>query len=156
MLDEFVPSQQEQKTPSASLVPDKADASLELPEGVSDEEFAAQLQAGMKDLLGELDSSPDMQAQLESMLKEFGGHTAPEVSNDTGTPSAGPTINPAESSSREKSGSAAAAGEESFQETIKKTMERMKASDSSATATASTASEDDLLAEMMKLWLPLD
>jgi len=150
MLDEFVPSKPDPKAPSGPSLPDSADAIPDLPEGVSDEDFAAQLQAGMKDLLSELDSSPDMQAQFESMLKEFGGAAALGGSADVDASSATATAKPAASSSKLKSGSGSAAGEESFQETIKKTMERMKASDSNATATASTANEDDLLAEMMK------
>src|SRR5215469_10479577 len=37
-----------------------------------DDEFARQLQAGMADLLGELESSPDMQRQFEQLVKELG------------------------------------------------------------------------------------
>ena len=153
MLDEFVPSKPEQNATLIPSIPDKGDADPGIPEGVSDEDFAAQLQAGMKDLLGELESSPDMQAQFESMLKEFGGATAPGGAAGISAPSVATTTKPTESSVKGVKSEAvpgSAVGEESFQETIKKTMERMKASDSNATATASTANEDDLLAEMMK------
>ncbi|KAG9242590.1 Pex19 protein family-domain-containing protein [Calycina marina] len=142
MLDEFVPSKRELKVPSVPSVAKQSDAIPDATEGISDDDFAVQLQAGMKDLLGELETSPDMQAQFESMLKEFSGAGAA----DTKAPST--TASTAKITA--KSGPSSAAGEESFQETIKKTMERMKTSDSNATATASTASEDDLLANMMK------
>jgi len=109
MLDEFVPSKAAQNATSTPPVPDTPGANADLTEGVSDEDFAAQLQAGMKDLLGELETSPDMQAQFESMLKEFGGTAAPGGSADTNT-----TAKPITSNSKSKSGPAAAAGEESF------------------------------------------
>jgi hypothetical protein len=40
---------------------------------LSDDHFAKQFYAGMADLLGELEISPDMQAQVANMLKEVGG-----------------------------------------------------------------------------------
>lgn len=62
MLDEFTPAKTEAKdvAPSTSgpgrpstIVPQDALG----PEGLSDEDFAKQLQAGMADLLGELETS---------------------------------------------------------------------------------------------------
>lgn len=99
----------------------------------------------MADILGDLETSPDMQAQFESMLKELGGATGASAISE---PSIAPQP-PASSKSKAASPSTTAA-EETFQETIKKTMERMQASGESATAAVGTAGEEDLLAEMMK------
>ncbi|KAH8592719.1 Pex19 protein family-domain-containing protein [Bisporella sp. PMI_857] len=149
MLDEFAPSVPLPKKPSAPSGPGRPEAAPEPAEGISDDDFAAQLQAGMKDLLGELDSNPDMKSQFESMLKELGGAAGLGGESQSGQ-SAASAAKPDSTISQGSQRPASAAGEESFQETIKKTMERMKASDSSATATASTAGEEDFLAEMMK------
>src|SRR4051812_44637370 len=76
MLDEFSPSKPEPqppvKAPSIPSGPGRPESTFE---GISDDDFAKQLQAGMADLLGELETSPDMQAQFENMLKELGGAT---------------------------------------------------------------------------------
>merc|ERR1712225_31057 len=75
MLDEFTPSKPE--PPPSSTKPTKPPtATNPIADGISDEDFARQLQAGMAELMGELDTSPDMQSQLEQMLKELGGVAA--------------------------------------------------------------------------------
>ena len=153
MLDEFAPSKPETKAPSIPSGPGRPQALTEDPlstEGVSDEDFAKQLQAGMAELLGELETSPDMQVQLENMLKELGGAAA---LGETAGLAAAPAPSASSSKpgpSKSKSVPSAAATEESFQETIKKTMERMQASGDQATAAAASDNTDDLLAEMMK------
>jgi len=91
----------------------------------------------MAELMSDLESSPDMQKQFESIFKGLNAVATPDEPI-TGAPT----------------GAAAtgdAAGEATFQETIRKTMERMQASGDEATAAASKGSvEDDFLAEMMK------
>lgn len=151
MLDEFSPSPSAAKPtlPTGPGRPSAAIPDLPIEEGLSDEDFAKQLQSGMAELLGELETSPDMQAQLENMLKELGGAAALGETAGLGGPG------PAALTSKEpvsKAGPAAAtpATEESFQETIKKTMERMQESGNQATAAAASDNTDDLLAEMMK------
>jgi len=151
MLDEFTPETKQTTVPSGPGRPPATTADPLRAEGLSDDDFAKQLQAGMADLLGELDTSPEMQAQFESMLKELGG--AGTIGEEAG-PSAPAPSAPAPSSSGPSKSKATAApsvtGEESFQETIKKTMERMKASGDQATAAATSENTDDILAEMMK------
>ncbi|TVY64235.1 Peroxisomal biogenesis factor [Lachnellula suecica] len=153
MLDEFTPSKPVPAPTTAAAAP-KAPTSAPDPaeDGVSDEDFAKQLQAGMAELLGGMGSSsemPDMQAQIENIMKELGGAAAlGEAAGLNAAPSAAATSKDTGSSSatdKEKE-------EKSFQETIKETMERMKASDTQSTAAAATASDapDDLMAEMMK------
>ena len=148
MLDEFSPSKPEPKAPSQPSGPGRPQASTTetAAEGLSDEDFAKQLQAGMADLLGELDSSPEMQAQFESMMKELGGTAAFGEAAGLTSPPAIP------SSSKPKGGSKSkeADAEKTFQETIKRTMDRMQASGEQATAAAASDNTDDILAEMMK------
>ncbi|TVY12493.1 Peroxisome biogenesis protein 19-1, partial [Lachnellula arida] len=130
--------------------------------GISDEDFAKQLQAGMAELLGGLENSsemPDM-AALENIMKELGGASAlgeaaessPGSASGAASTSKAPSSSSAAGKQKEKDKAAAAATEKSFQETIKETMERMKASDTQSTAAAATAtdSSDDLVAEMLK------
>lgn len=148
MLDEFSPSPSTTK-PTLPTGPGRPSAPVpDLPEeGLSDEDFAKQLQSGMAELLGELETSPDMQAQFENMLKELGGAAA--FAPTTAEAEAGPSTSKEPTADATPS-AAAAKTEESFQETIKKTMERMRESGDQATAAATSDNTDDLLAEMMK------
>ncbi|RDL37820.1 Uncharacterized protein BP5553_05253 [Venustampulla echinocandica] len=159
MLDEFTPAQPEPKAPSLPSGPGRpaavaADPPVADAQEPSDEDFSKQLQAGLADLLGEFEKSPDMQGQFESMLKELGGPAALEQV------AAGLTTLPGSTATKEtpstetkptpKAGVEGSTTEESFQETIKKTMERMRTSGDQATAAATSESSDDFLAEMMK------
>ncbi|RYP02010.1 hypothetical protein DL765_010790 [Monosporascus sp. GIB2] len=110
-------------------------------ENLSDEEFQKQLQAGMAELMNDLENSPDMQAQFEQIFKGLGG--AAEADGSNSQPGAAP----------ESSTQAAAdlSQDATFQETIRRTMARMQESGNQATAAAAAgASEDDFIAEMMK------
>jgi peroxin-19 len=88
-----------------------------------------------------------MQSQFESMLKELSGTTALEEA--AGLPSNSATAQSQPGASTSKAGTSAA-GEESFQDTIKKTIERIQASGEQATAAAAADNSDDILAELMK------
>lgn len=113
-----------------------------------DDEFARQLQAGMADLLGELESSPEMQKQFEQLVKDLG-----EASDLAPTQASSSTAVAGSKDATAKPGPSAAEQkkvEDSFQEQIRKTMERMQASGESASAAAQNASEDDFLAQMLK------
>lgn len=117
--------------------------------GGDDEDFTSQLQAGMADLLGELEGSPEMQKQLEDLVREFGAATTGPAPAGGQQPAAstGLDANPASASASTATKSA----EESFQETIQRTMERMQASGNQASvAAASTAGDDDILAQMLR------
>jgi peroxin-19 len=149
MLDEFSapPSTAKPTLPTGPGRPSAPVPDLPTEEGLSDGDFAKQLQSGMAELLGELETSPDMQAQLENILKELGGAAALGEAAGLGGP--GPSTS---KDIKEEAGPAAGAPvtEESFQETIKKTMERMRESGDQATAATASDNTDDLLAEMMK------
>jgi peroxin-19 len=149
MLDEFSPSKPEIKEPSLPTGPGRPQSEPTPTEGISDDDFTKQLQAGMADLLGELETSPEMQAQFESMLKELGGAAALGEAASLAPPPAVPSSSkPSGPKSASKSKETDA--EKTFQETIQKTMERMQASGDQATAAAASDNTDDILAEMMK------
>ncbi|ERT02951.1 peroxin-19 [Sporothrix schenckii 1099-18] len=192
LLDDFSAAKIETKTPAAPAaaapsipaptLPPGLEGDENLEELLNDDDFAKQLQAGMADLIGEIEKSPDVQAQFESLFKEFGipqptdgsgsnidlaaaaaaatgaaaaEHVAsqpkasgPASTSATSKPSAGPS-----SSSASASASASTpAADASFQETIRRTMERMQASGDQATAAAAADSQstDDMLSEFMK------
>ncbi|MCJ1350968.1 MAG: Peroxisome chaperone and import receptor [Icmadophila ericetorum] len=109
------------------------------------EEFSKQLEEQMAALMGEIDQSPEMKAQIEGMMKEL------SVATDT----TNVQVNKKDAAKKDipsKAGgpSTTSTAEESFQETIRKTMERMQASTSTATTSAPSDSEADLLAQMLK------
>ncbi|CAM1500938.1 Fc.00g101000.m01.CDS01 [Cosmosporella sp. VM-42] len=101
----------------------------------SEEEFAQQLQAGMADLLGEMDQNPDMQKQIEEMFKSIGA----AAGEDEAAPSKSAASDPE-----------TAKIDASFQETIRRTMERMKDSGDQATAAAASGASDDFMSEILK------
>ena len=109
----------------------------------SEEDFSKQLQAGMAELLGDLENSPDMQNQFEEMFKQMsaaagaeGGAEEASKTQPGGSGASGP--------------SASKGGDSSFQETIRKTMERMQNSGEQATAAANSSTEDDFMSELLK------
>ncbi len=110
----------------------------------------------MADLLGELESSPEMQKQFEELVKGLGEAAAAGVagSDAGGTPEAIASAAQAPTAGKEKvekagSAPAAKASEDSFQEQIRKTMERMQQSSSTADS-AAAAGADDGLAQLLK------
>lgn len=99
------------------------------------DEFGRQLQEQMAALMGEVDESPEVRREIETMMQELGTRT------DLGD-------SRAHNASSEASGSSSS--EKPFQETIRKTMERMQVSGEQATE--ATASEDstDILNQILK------
>lgn len=147
ILDEFssarIDTKEDAPAPSGPGRPQDAAAPPAATEDLHGEgEFTKQLQAGMANLLGELETSPEMQQQFESLVKELGGaaEMAPPHAEAASTASTKP---------KSEAGSSTGA-EESFQETIRKTMERMQNSGEQATAAAASENPDDLLAQMLK------
>lgn len=140
MLDEF----------SASKINDSKDAppKLKTAQGedfqepdISDaaaNEFSKQLQDQMAALMGNVDESPEMKKEIEAMMRELGAAVDPGASLEQ--PKNGGNGKPTSSNT----------ADEPFQETIRKTMERMQASGEQATAAAKTEDSDDILAQMLK------
>jgi peroxin-19 len=155
VLDEFANTKIDSKAPAAPTAKAQ-DAPISAPSAsgpgrpedmspgallVEDEDaFAKQLQKEMEQLLGQ----GDFGKQFEDIMKE--------MSLETG---ANPlAADPPSSSSKEGKGNAessesAAKAEKNFQETIKKTMERMQNSGDAAGAAAASSSQDDMLAQML-------
>lgn len=117
-------------------------------DSADDDDFAKELQAGMATLLGQLDSDPDMQKQFENMMKELGA-AASTTDSDVPTSRAGPSATSTAASGAAPSGTKKPA-EASFQDTIRKTMERMQTSGDTASAAATGAGEEDILAQMLR------
>ncbi|OLN93105.1 Peroxisomal biogenesis factor 19 [Colletotrichum chlorophyti] len=111
---------------------------------LSSDDFAKQLQAGMADLLGELEKNPEMQAQFDSVFKQISAAAEETESSSQGQ------AQPPRPTSSSKAPASDSTADASFQETIRKTMERMQASGDQATAAAAESSTEDFLAEMMK------
>ena len=142
MLDEFSATKLDTKqdAPTASGPGRPATSSSNKGAEEMPDDFNKQLQEQMASLLGEIDESPEMRQQMEAMMRELSA--------------AGDTISLADGAQdTTKSGAGAAASaapEENFQETIRKTMERMQASGEQATAAATSAEGDDILAQMLQ------
>ncbi|KJZ79744.1 hypothetical protein HIM_01213 [Hirsutella minnesotensis 3608] len=157
MLDDFSTVKLDTKGPSAGQTTSaplasqahapKPAAAEELPgaeDPFSEDDFAKQLQAGMADLLGELEQSPEMQAQFEQMFKQMAAaaeETAPAPERGASPPTSAGPAPPSQP---------AADADASFQETIRRTMERMQTSGEQATAAAASGGADDFMSEMLK------
>ncbi|KAF2840783.1 Pex19-domain-containing protein [Patellaria atrata CBS 101060] len=141
VLDEFATTKLDTKPTPSSSGPGRPESSTAPPipstAPAPEDEFAKQLQAGMADLLGEMDSNPEMQRQFEEMIKQIEGAAA-EAMNEV----------PGEAGGTEPS-SSKPADEESFQDAIKRTMERIQSSGASASVEAAASSTDDILAQML-------
>lgn len=144
MLDEFSAIKIDTKRDAPALsgpgrpVHAHTSALAEEPDAAHD--FDKQLQEQMAALVGETDESPEMRQQMEYIMKEISA--AAEAVPRSGSTHSGPdTTSPPASSS---------GAEESFQETIRKTMERMQTSEAQATAAATSDESDDILAQMLK------
>lgn len=98
-------------------------------------EFSKQLQDQMAALMGDVDESPEMRREIEAVMQELGAATDLEVA--------------AFPQSQASAADASSNTQKPFQETIRKTMERMEASQQPAQATALDDS-DDILAQMLK------
>jgi len=154
ILDEFSPSQPDQRldAPSSSGPgrPAVAPPPAAAPATEADEEFMQKLQAGMGDLMGSLDADPQYQKELDAFaqaMEKEGMQPEDLLKAFMGAESESPGVKAAQTA---VAGSSSAGGEENFQETIRKTMERMQNSGDSATAAATSAGEDDMLANLLK------
>jgi len=148
MLDEFSDTKIDDKKtgPTKPTLPTlPTDDTKETPK--VDDEFAEQLQAGMAELLGQFGSNPEMQQEFQKMMQELSGAAA---RGDVGSGAAGQTSLPLPKMDSLSGSKAKKTGDESFQDTIRKTMERMQTSGDAASAAATTADENDVLAQMLK------
>lgn len=94
----------------------------------------------MAALLGTVDETPEMKEEIEAMMREIGAAADPGMVANSNTGLNGPSVISAASSS----------GEDAFQETIRKTMERMHNSGEQATAAAASDDPEDIMTQMLK------
>ena len=143
MLDEFSATKIEEKKPVPQVAPSASGpgrpGAQEDP--TEDVDFEKQMQAGMAELLGQFQSNPEMQQEFQNMMKELGVAAGAEGVG------AIPSETPAASA---RAAPSKASGEDSFQDTIRKTMERMQNSGETASAAAASSNEEDMLAQMLK------
>ncbi|KAF2662282.1 Pex19-domain-containing protein [Lophiostoma macrostomum CBS 122681] len=142
VLDEFANTKLDSKaadpasaTATTTSGPGRPDPEALLEAG-DDEEFAKQLQAEMEKMLG----SEGFPKQFEDIMKEMseaGPSVLAAAERGEGAPA------PASAEEAQKN-------EQSFQETIKRTMERMQESGEQASAAAASTDGDDILAQMLK------
>ena len=138
MLDEFSNTNvsKPQDAPRKTEPPPVRDLQEPYNSHAAADEFSKQLRDQMAALMGNVDESPEMKNEIEAMMREL------DVAADPGT---------ASKSKDGINGKAALSNiEEPFQETIRKTMERMQASGDQATAAAKGEDSDDMLAQMLK------
>lgn len=154
VLDEFANTKIDSKSaaPAAKAQPPAAAPSSSgpaRPEDVSpaelllenEDEFAKQLQKEMEQLLGQGDFQKQFEDIMKEMSQEMGGANPLEPIADAGkAKEAAPSQAETES---------AAKADKNFQDTIKKTMERMQSSSDDATSAAASSSQDDILAQML-------
>ncbi|KAI9653722.1 MAG: Peroxisome chaperone and import receptor [Trizodia sp. TS-e1964] len=136
VLDEFSATDSGQaKNPSRDFVPFTSGTEAGLENEESEEfpdveDFATELQSGMAELLSGIDSSPEIQQQFEILVKELANATDPSAKSPLSQPIDPSNTNPPPLQN----------GEESFQATIQRTMERMRESSSQTTASLNNRS----------------
>ncbi|KAF2625592.1 Pex19-domain-containing protein, partial [Macroventuria anomochaeta] len=162
VLDEFANTKLDSKAPAASALkaapqPSAPSASGPgRPEDISpaelllqdEAEFAKKLQDEMEQLLGQGDFQKQFEDIMKEMNSEMGGDHLP---GPTASKAAAAASSSLKDGTPSKAGASTSKADKSFQDTIKKTMERMQESgDAASSAAASSANQDDILAQMLK------
>ncbi|KAL5409661.1 hypothetical protein PMIN06_001973 [Paraphaeosphaeria minitans] len=106
-------------------------------------EFEKELQKQMESLLGQEGFPKEFQDLMKEMDQAVGEDPRAALGGASGA--AAPSAN-----SGKAAGEAATKGDQSFQESIRKTMNRMQESGDAAGAAAAASSDDDILAQMLK------
>ncbi|KAL7918364.1 Pex19 protein family domain-containing protein [Trichoderma austrokoningii] len=144
-------------------------------ENMSEEEVTKTMQAGIAGLLANLEQSPELQAEFEEMFKQMGAEMGAQFDAEepeeaqpnskekkksplaaaaaTAATAATTAATAADSKTTASSIPQATADGKSgaaFQDTIRRTMERMQSSGDQATAAAAAGGDDDFLTEMLK------
>ena len=138
MLDQFSPTKIDDTKEVATDVDHQQVKQAPVGDASDDatEAFNKQLQEQMAALMGSMDESPAMKKEIEAMMQELGTTAGTEVSSETQKDA--------------KFAPQPPGVEEPFQETIRKTMERMQVSGEQATAAAKSDDPENILSQMMK------
>ncbi|KAL9102784.1 MAG: hypothetical protein Q9163_002102 [Psora crenata] len=142
MLDEFSaakihePILPAQKPPTTPPSYHNNDAAFDM----AADGFSKQLQDQMAAFMGGMDETPEMRQEIEKMAKDLGVGVDPEP----------PSKSKAQATQVSNIPVSSPVSEEPFQETIRKTMERMQASGEQGGDAVQTAESDEILAQMLK------
>jgi len=106
----------------------------------------------MADMLRELETNPEMASQFEAMLSQFQNLEPPKPKSTASTSSAKPAAHVAPKPPLKPAADTAKSTDDKFQDTIRRTMDRMKESSTSASAAAQRpeANEDDMMATLLR------
>lgn len=140
LLDAFSSSNPETQQPSAPATKPSQHGSTGDKElsPTSTTDFTKQLQAQMAALMGNEDESPEIRKEIEAVLHELGATVDSSLRSEPPNAQGSQAVPPA-------------APDESFQEAILKTMQRMQTSGDKANAAAASGEDsDDILASMLK------
>ncbi|SPN97495.1 related to PEX19 protein [Cephalotrichum gorgonifer] len=110
-----------------------------------DDELSKELEKGMADFFSGLESNPDMQAEFQEMFRkiaEAAGDAPPEGSSANAAPATPP---------RSKGEPSKPASDADFQETIRRTMERMKTSGDKTTEDLSKDESPEMFNDLLGL-----
>ena len=134
LLDEFTPIKNDHSQERAVHADDQQENQVPIEDSSEEatEAFNKQLQEQMSALMGSMDESPVMKKEIEAMMEELGAAAGTEAKKEANVTSSSSGV------------------EEPFQETIRKTMERMQVSGDQATAAAKSEDPQNILAQMMK------
>lgn len=158
MLDEFSATEVDEKSPSVAktaIPPKQPERNHESPENLIADEFNKQLQEQMAALMGSTDGSPEMKREIENIMKELGAVAAEQDTSSQGQAAPPPptaATSGVDAKGRQAGGTATS--DTAFQETIRKTMERMQASGDQASASSTmndnNNNPDDILAQLLR------
>lgn len=118
-------------TPQQNIPPDHGSSPT------TTDDFTRQLQAQMAALMGDGEETPEMRKEIQAILHEL------SAAVETDSASVPPTPDIAQATP-------AAAADESFQDAILRTMQRMQDSGNKAHAEAAAGDSEDILAQMLK------
>ena len=131
LLDEFSANQFDPQPPQ---IQEETHDDLNMSETAA-AEFSKQLEEQMAALMGSVDESPEMNQEIQALVQDLVGVTGVEKISETQS-----AVAPADSSS----------SSQPFQQTIRRTMERMQASGEKAETAVADEDPDDILAQMLK------
>lgn len=154
MLDEFSSTTTTQKpsssgpgrpTTTAAAKPTSTESKTKYDEDGINEDFHAQLAQSMAALMGETNESPEKRKQLDELMAGLTSEMGDLAKKDDTKTASGPSS---------KDPAAPVSTDDVFQETIRKTLERMQVSEEQASAAAAAATEaggeDPLLQQLLQ------
>lgn len=164
-LDDLLDDFDESATPTAAESASNTTAVTQKPGNSSDQnelpdlgpdDFARQLQLGMEDLMKELDTSPEARKDFEQLMSQMNAATIePTPTATTSYPNNAAKASTTTTTSATTTADKTTKTPKNFQDSIEANLQRMRDSESSATATSANtlpppSDSDAFMAEMMK------